>query len=521
MDTQPYRHRHFIVLPAFLLLVGMNVVNAGTTVFSNLSYGEPHQESALPNGMYGTVNDAQFRYDGGLELISGTALLKTDGIGTLRVEGLHITFINGAVHLTKNDSSVTIAAITSPVIVSYNDERMVVPIGMQWDFSGGISPLVDGFSAWVASRTPAPLPGHFFEQQISASHTLSHEDVSSLPELRDQLSSGIQADDAFLFPASRAIASQQRLEDILGYIRFAIEQRDRQSFLIASARPDVNAALYTPRGREVLADLLSTLDSKTPLATDILRILSDNEAVWTVALFHPKYRDVAWSFTHIDASMESRLTYVFVFPYSLYASAPVSDFVFDRYRIAVKDIADSVDDSTAFIEHLFEAQYPSIQKLSLQGYPQRAEQMRRSLIEGIESVQTQTDIMKKDLAQLHVGDIVDVSPLPTVSTEMEQEEVKEIQKADVVALSPAEVENKAYQLLQDADALFTVETNIAAFQANTARITGVYFSGSTEDRKATFTLNVFTGIVSDIEINEQSNFPYNPSFESFIQWVSR
>ena len=521
MEVQPYRHRHFIALPAFLLIAGMSVANIHTSVFSSLTSSLSQQASLLPDGMYGTVTDATLHNNGVLELVSGSALLGGTGIATVQMGDMQITFFDGAVHLTKNDSSITIAAITSPVFVAYRDERMVVPIGMQWTTSGSVAPLADGFVSWIEDRTPTPLPQHFFEQQILSIKKVKDDVTLSLPELRDELPLGTQAIEAFLLPTSRQIAQQKRVDDILGYIRFVIEQEDRQNLLIASAQPEVNAVLHTSRGIEVLTTLLSSLDPKTPLAMDILSILADNESTVTVALFHPKYRDIAWSFMETDATIESRLTRAFIFPYSLYTPTPVSDFVFDRYRLTIEDIGDTVADSTTFIENVYDAHYPFIAKLQAKGYPQRAAHMRRSLIYAIESIETQTDTMKKDLAQLQVGNMVDVSPLPQESAEIEQKEKQEVQKADVPSLSPAEIENRAYAVLQDAGALFTVETNIAALMANTARISGVYFSGSTEDRKATFSLNVVTGIVSDIEVNEQSDFPYNPSFEGFKKWISR
>jgi hypothetical protein len=76
-------------------------------------------------------------------------------------------------------------------------------------------------------------------------------------------------------------------------------------------------------------------------------------------------------------------------------------------------------------------------------------------------------------------------------------------------------------MLEDAEALFTVNTGIAAVSGNSARVTDILFSAATEDRSVTFTLNVVTRKVSDIVINGQSDFPYEPSFAAFVTWVRK
>ncbi len=47
----------------------------------------------------------------------------------------------------------------------------------------------------------------------------------------------------------------------------------------------------------------------------------------------------------------------------------------------------------------------------------------------------------------------------------------------------------------------------------------ILFSTETEDRAVSFSLDVVTKTVSEIQINGNTDFPYTPSLDGFIIWV--
>jgi len=49
----------------------------------------------------------------------------------------------------------------------------------------------------------------------------------------------------------------------------------------------------------------------------------------------------------------------------------------------------------------------------------------------------------------------------------------------------------------------------------------ILFSTETEDRAVSFSLDVVTKTVSEIQINGNTDFPYTPSLDGFIIWVRK
>ncbi|GEM_PF-1118561 len=531
MEIYTSRHRHFVALPilAAALVFSLvdihgdfpNVLSSVTQIFS----GAEDERFTLDSGVYGVVyaGGELEEADNHFVLTKGSVLLTSDGMIFTEVDGISLFSMNGAIHLTRGTKSIVIAALTTPVVVTSGDQRMVVPSGMQWEITDGIATLNDGFDLWMKARLPRPLPMSFVERKIGdLSLVLVPE--STLPESKILLPLNIVPEGKLLLSVSESHVTTDRNEHILGVVRTTVEAEDADRFEELLNVPMVQDALATDRGSAVVAVLLSQTDvSHTVLRMLLLQKLVDSEPVWLASSFHPAYRDIAWAIFEPEVSVESSLSRVFLLPFSTFSPEPFSDFVLERFSVSLNGMQSKLGDSEAFVDNVLEAHMPLIDRLEDRGYPQRAQHLAQVISDLIASVEEPTDVMQQAADTLKQRSRIDLSPLPP-KRDPEPEASSSSTASEVepeVVLTPQQVEAKAYQMLEGAAALFTVNSAIAAYADNQARVTDILFSTETEDRAVSFTLDVATAIVTNIEINGNTDFPYSPSFDGFVNWVRK
>lgn len=530
METPTPRHRHFVALPMVLLAVALGFTDASMhfpSILSSVStvlQAESDERFTFDTGVYGIVYaGGEMQSNDGIDLRSGSLLLASRGRMDVQIGSFTVTSFDGVIHLTKGTTSVSIAAITAPVFVSSGDKRIVVPVGMQWEGDSSLASLSDGFAQWMRGRVVRPLPTHFIERVLS-DVSIIRKPESTLPRVQYVLPIELLPAEDILLPVSERNKQQEQYEHILGYVRFVVENNDTERFEEIAAMLSVSDAMQSKRGQSVLAELLShTSDSSTTMRMLLLQQLISDESLWMVSSFHPHYRDIAWALFEPDVSMESQLTRVFLFPYSFFASEDFSEFVLDRYAVAVHGIADAVGQKESFVEHLLEAHLPLVEKLEQRGYPLRAEFLVQTLQESISAFAAPTEFMKEARTELLQRDAISLDPLPPKKEPEQHEEPSEPEENQEpeVTLTPAQVEEAAYAMLEKAGALFTVHSSVSADMPNTARVTDIVFSSPTKDRSVRFSLNVVSGIVSSIEIDGNTDFPYEPTFDGFVSWIRK
>jgi len=498
-----------------------HMISSVTTSFSD------DEKVQFPNGTYGRVIEGDVDFSTPITLRSGALRIASHSEQSVHIGSIQASIFDGGMYVLASDDTVTIAALTSPVFISSGDQRMIVPIGMQWTGSTkGISPITAGFSDWMNARKLSPLPTHFQEEHIRELRIEEKNVVSLLPDLRSNFPVETISFDTLLLPVSRADDQKQREEHILGFIRSLVERDDVVSFQEVIQDEEVQAVLSSHRGREVVATIIGQLDMSTSMQMELLMRVADKESMWELVSFHPEFRDVAWTLVGPTVSVESQLVHVFLFPFSLFSPENVSDFVMDRYSVTLEGIVSNLDDESPFVDHLLDTLLPLVDRLEEKGYPRRAMHMSAVLVSLINSIDHKTDAMKDAVVYLQFVSQADIRSLP-VKTVKKQDtapvsslNAEEKLLAPEVVYPPQEVEAIAYDMLQKSGALFTVDTGIAAYTENKARVSGIFFSSPKEDRSVTFTLDVHTKIVSEIEINGKSDFPYEPSFDGFVEWIS-
>jgi hypothetical protein len=501
-----------------------NVLSSITQVFSSTE----DERFTFDSGIYGSV------YAGGelkeeddhLVLTKGSALLASRGVFRTEIDSVSVVSMNGSLHITRGTKSVIVAALTAPAVILSGDQRMIVPTGMQWEIEDSMATLNDGFDLWMKSRLPRPLPMSFIERKLG-DLSLVRLPESILPQSRQLLPLDIVPQDQLLLQVSESHVTADRNEHILGVIRTVTEDRDADRLEELLNAPVVAEALATDRGRVTVSALLAqTDDADTILRMLLLQQLIQEEAVWLVASFHPAYRDIAWAIFEPDVSTESYLARVFLLPFSTFSPESFSDFVLERFAVSLRGMLGKVGDPDAFADHIVQAHMPLVDRLEDRGYPQRAKHISETLLGLIGDTENPTQDMQMAEDILNQRTRVDLSPLPPKTEkapqpETDSEVVPVKEPEPVVTLSPLQLEDKAYQLLEEQGAFFTVNKSIAWYKDNLVLVTDILFSTPTEDRSVSFTLDVVTKIVTEIEINGDTDFPYSPSLEGFVNWVKK
>lgn len=531
MNTRHSQHRHFIVAPLTIAIALMSVVgNQYSSDVGSLAsniFATSDTQFTFDNGAYGIV------YSGGklvqeedhLRFSKGSALIATTGNMRTDIDDVSLYSLDGFFYLTKETQGISVAAITSPVAVFMGDMRMVVPIGMQWDIRGDIAGINDGFTVWMQSRTPQPIPLSFIKRIIRDFSDVPLPE-SILPPSRQFLSLNIINEEEMLLPVAQRIRYKEQIEDALATVVFAVEHEDKESVRATFADPFIQTILTTNRGQAVLSTVLHDVPSSQPeIRMLLLEQMISDEALWLTSSFHPLYRDSTWSFALPDVSVESSLTHAFLLPWSALSPDDFSDFVFQRFALSLSSLHENVGNTTTFVEHVLDAHVPLIARLEDKGYPQRASQLTDALLGLIAHTNKPSRHIQITEDVLRNRHRIDISPLPPKLESKERPEEKQLvsvpEPQPLVVLSPQHVEAMARTLLQDVGALFTVHTTIRASDTNTAHVQDIVFSSPQSDRTVSFLLDVEKRLVSDIRIDGQNDFPYTPSFEGFVQWVRK
>jgi hypothetical protein len=99
-------------------------------------------------------------------LHDGALLVSARGLGTIVAGDWTVSALDGAFFLTQSPQSLTVAALSAPVLVSDGDARVLIPVGSQWR-AAALSPLTDGIAPWKSTQDMKVLPADFIRKEIA------------------------------------------------------------------------------------------------------------------------------------------------------------------------------------------------------------------------------------------------------------------------------------------------------------------------------------------------------------------
>lgn len=174
------RHRHLLVAPLFALALAASLLPRSSVVRG------AEGERALPPGEVHAAEDRPFVLADGTQgvlragsrmtvsrsapiLEEGTLLLASARPFELRSGERDVRGVGGTITVIARGGKLTVAALTAPALVRWRDQRILVPIGMQWR-SGDADPEPlrgDEWSRWAAGRAVSLVPAEYLEGHAS------------------------------------------------------------------------------------------------------------------------------------------------------------------------------------------------------------------------------------------------------------------------------------------------------------------------------------------------------------------
>lgn len=444
------------------------------------------------------------------EEFRGSALVRYTGKQQIEVQGYTLLGASGVFHLTQQNNTLTVAALTMPLLVKSQDAMIIIPAGTQWQSTQ--EPKLN-----VAV---APLPQRFLARQMHIIDELPPATtVVTETAVEPSWLAQLTFVDPILLPKTRSAVQQERSQQAKALLQQAITAGD---VLNASV------ALQGVTGdTDHLSVVLESMPHDSAITLDILDAIITNDEHWLVYASHPRWRDAVWTMSYTHQSPNTVALGIASLPLSDTQPRSVTPLARQRWLETVTWYAQSVADPVPFLEDMVRGVGSYAARINKAGYPQRSRDWTAALQQLPEVLTMNLPQGTLDrIAHLQQLDAVDTSaPIELPKTAADKPEALEVvavpeEKAAEEAYTPAIVEQRTLRMLQDMGAIFTVETSVSAVAPNTAAVRGVLFSTPSGDYTYTFSYNVVHGEIRDV-IRNNKEYPYALDISAFRKWVQQ
>jgi len=540
----PKKHRHFVAAPLAALIVSISLLDGVLPTGSQapelsasvmkLSEGEvfrlPQGKAMLYSGQGFTVSPESIVFE------NGSALVSTEGFLEFAVAGKKVSTVSGAFYLSYFGGDLTIAALTSPVLFRDNARLMVVPAGMQWKVPAEEKlPLLQaGYPLWQEARQVQAFPERFFVRQLQNLMFLPSEEDVLPPAGSEPLPLWTK------FPALRIGATQETVEqewreEVFGALRKHVESGDRDALDAFLHKEEYIGVLQSDEVWKVMVRLYVRAQEDSVRSLLLSQLLSD-EDFWLLASLHPDFRAEVWSSFAEQKNPEAVTLRLFLLPTSNMVQQAVPADAMRRWTYELSQLAQG-EKAAALVGMMVEQHLPLVSVFDQMGYPERSRVLVLSLKKLVENTGvTLRQELTSELSALTSFDRMSLEELPPMEEQvLIEEEVKEEEKevvpapvvevkqeeaVEVSSYSPDVVERRAYTVLRDIGALFTVETTIDAVAPNTAQVRSIIFSGKSGDRTVDFHFDVAKGEIRQVILGNKE-YPYSLTVEAFRDWIQK
>ncbi len=522
-DTQPrLRHRHFVAAPLFALLLGLPLLSgdgrqAAASAIVQSTETATDRPVAPGNGMRGVLF-AGGRLDGNgdaLFLSRGSVLLTGDGLVRLRAGSAVLTALGGALRVGADAGALTVAAIDTPVVVSFGDRVLIVPAGMQrrWEADAPAMEGAEGLADQI--HFLLALPSEFLREQVSLLRGLPADGTSATPgaTLLPPMPS------ALLFPAAQERALERDGEEKVRKLAMSIAAGDGAAARGFLADEAVRLALRQADA-EALSRLLNASLSSPSVLLDLLPFVSDTDLL-LLGCVHPALRDAFWT---ADAALmlspSALQTCLYQVPSSDLQAEALSDLVHDRWFGHLQTFLAASPASGAELSAFLRSMAPFRARLVRREYPERLRRYGADI-----------DLLSRDLRDVLTdaakGEVSawaeTVAPPPATEPDFpEPEVILSASSASSEARPPEHPDQTratVYEALRAAGALFTTQTVIRAVTDDSAAVEGILFSTAAGDHSYDFTFDVARTELQDIR-RDGVPLPYNLPLDAFLKWVN-
>lgn len=456
-------------------------------------------------------------------LEKGTVLVSSPVLFHLQVNDMDLQGWNGAFHVSKEGDRITIAALTTPVLVTVGTHQTIVPASMQWNAVSLDIPVTD-VQAWVQARATLPLPQVFLQDQLRTISTLP------APRFEDALS-----DTSFVSPtlgqSLRLPSAQDRAEsaermESLESVRKTLESSPAQIDALL-LDPDTEAALHSAQANAVLPTLesLALSAGKGDLFLPAFTASADR---LLLASFHPLLRDHA-RVLPITATLTDDQEFSLLLLTTLSDLQPqaLSSLAITPWQTLWSTYLSSHKDA----EKTFAAALPILQshieRMDSLQYPERVYTYTNALLDiGRPYWQVLSPEARTLLNEIHTLRDARRVAAPLADSIAEEavsssSSLSSPSSSSSVASTPS-VSNdvlvqQAERILQAAGFMMTPKTLLKPV-SNGVQVTDIIVGTKTGDQAMQFVFNPDTNMVSDI-LQDGVILPYAITLEQFLDWV--
>jgi hypothetical protein len=526
-DRRRPGHRSFIVVPLFLAVCAASVhgalpLHADVLPAATIEAGKDRRTVALPSGAQvlvlpgGSLTQDEPRLVKGEALFSHASLIRVQA-GDLTVEGW-----NGAFSATVQGESVTVAALTTPVVVRDGLKRAVVPVGTQLRILSHLAPLEKGMDGWLKDRSPLPLPAFYVRERLTMLESLPRPVVLPQKGILDAPLSSVL--DALRLPAAQERADAERREHVLDTLVSALHSRDSEAVQSLLLDPAIQSALQAPAGKAALPDIAALAVQQDMLPLFLPIALSD-DSLWLLAFSHEALRDHAWVSEGVwGGDSESRLVRLFIFPRTDTLAQGSAPLAVERWQEEVSAYLKAhAKEAPALLDLLMPAWVETVRLQASLDLPERTQRYTDAL----------DAIAAPYLSSLSAATAHSLTDARTESQSLSavqlQSESSSSAMSSARSSAPERVmgvfdteqgKEKALEMLRAAGGTETDQTSVSVVQGYIVHVTGMVFPSDAGDLAMEFTFDAGSRQVSAI-VKDGKVLPYSVGLDQFTAWVHK
>lgn len=511
------RHRLYVVLPVFFAFaVGIGGHNRATLLPVDV---------LTESGSLTMVDGDRMMFDGGSITMSGETV-QAEGVSLVASKGhifldagaFQLEGWNGAFEISAFPSKLTVAALTTPVLISEHHASWLVPIGMQITIQQRTHTSPVEFVDWLKERIPIVLPAHYLREQLPKAEYLYSLTAIHVPIATRSFIPPL-AGSALMLEQSREKAEKQDRAQRFEELWSILLRHDLTAFDEKMNAPDLRSILDTANQSSLFSLLSLALDAKRD-AQILPSLLQDSHSAGLLRL-HPFTRDRVWQPSNASYEDDILLLTQILQPLSDRRAEPSTAMSIQAWHDSWHVLADHHALTPDILHALLPLLIKDIAALDTEGYPARARGYAVALVTRIQPFADSSETIRRSIEELR-----SLYDIPLIVIE-EPEDVVVMQPAVetiqplATPITPATSlfpESTVRAMLSDAGFMITSQSAFHRRDDGIYEISQVVLGTPSGDRIIDFTLNPVARVVMDIEKNGQV-LPYTLSFEKYVEWV--
>ncbi len=492
-----HKHRHFVVLPLALAMLGAGA----TALYGGASTASviAEENATVCRGEYSVWRSPGTSYvDCSKSEVAppeGDYLVQSHGSVDIALPTLHVRAAQAAFTLSVHGRTVSVAALTGPVLLMDKNTTLLLPIGRQWrgELLANAQPMTEEW--WTAHET-SPLPLGFLREQLLL--------LEGFPEPAGGSATTILEAASRYVPGALPVA-RQRGE------RSVIERLETQ--LAAKNAPAAEVLLQSLSGNAAVPHLAKLLSHAHESAVQIPLVhwLSQRDAqLWLLLALDPAVSASAWTYGEPSLTKEELLSVLHTFPKTAFAENEHNPLAVEGWGKRLQALLDAEPNPVPMVEQYAPRLTRTVRYLREQGYPERSRVLAQTAFGVFQPYfQQVNEAVEADLKELRSlqeapAHIAMPASVPT-AVPVAQAEVQELTQTK-------QVEVQARTVLKEVEFPDSSNVKITPLSKTTVR---VRYGGSLE-----FTLDLTSNQVTDI-VYKQTRTPYPLSLNAFTDWVKK